>query len=501
MMIDCKNQSLAALSMMGAAMVSTGAIAQNCNPNELFGPPLSYMASADDAASIVHADFNGDGYMDVATEDDTGAGFVSVLLGDGLGGFGPRAVFATNQVQPWGLSVGDVNGDGFVDIAAGDEEDPNIAILLGNGDGTFQQTLSVSLTIPRSRDTVLVDMDGDSKLDLLASDPNGDRLWLLRGTGDGTFFGATPIPAGNQPDYFSVGDADGDGNLDLIVSNFLDDTVSLIRGNGQGQFFAQEIFTAGNGPKRPVLADVNSDGIMDVVVANNFWDSVSVLLGLDGRSYQPMVLYSVGDRPRHVRVEDFTGDGVLDIVVANENTHDVSLLVGIGDGSFASEVRIGAGDQPVDGTAFDANGDGALDLVVINRTSEDVTPLLNTCLPSVSIVSHPVDVIAETGSSAAFLVEASGPEPMSYQWLFNGAPLSDGDDISGTTTEMLIVNRIRPDSSGFYTARVIADGDSIESDQARLGVILACPADLNGDDLLDLSDISTFVQSFTTGCP
>jgi len=484
--------ALAAVAV--AAIAATAAHAQTCDPATLFGPPVSFPASAADARTIVHADFNGDGIMDVANEHNSGVGFVSVMLGDGFGGFGPQTLFATNQARPFGLSVGDVDGDGFTDLACGNLEGPDIAILLGNGDGTFEPVITVPLGISRSAETALADMNEDGVLDLVASDPDNDRLWLLRGAGDGTFFGAAPIPAGDQPFYFSIGDVDADGNLDLIVANYDSDDVSVIRGNGRGQFFAQVRFPAGTNPHRPALADVNADSVIDIVVGNFNSDNVSVLLGIDGLSYQPRVNYPVGDQPRHVRVADFTGDGVPDIAVTNLNSDDVSLLVGVGDGTFAGETRFAANDGPVDGTVFDADGDGALDFVVVNRNSQDITPLLNTCVPGLFITTPPADAIADAGGAAAFQVQATGPEPIAYQWLFNG------DEIPGATEATLVVEPVLLTSGGRYSVRVSAGGDEVVSDEAQLGVIASCVADLDANGSLDASDFFMYLDLFSRGC-
>ncbi|MEQ8844982.1 MAG: FG-GAP-like repeat-containing protein [Phycisphaerales bacterium] len=484
-----------ALGTLALTVLPAAALAQDCDPAQLFAEPVRIPAQAVDAATIVSADFNGDGITDIATEGNAGVGFVNVLLGDGAGGFGPPTAFATNQARPWGLSVGDVNGDGFVDIACGNVEGPDIAVLLGNGDGTFQDPIAVALAIPQSLETGLADFDGDGVLDLIASDFDNNRLWLLRGGGDGTFSGATPIPAGLLPSYFTIADTDGDGNLDLVVANDASDDVSIIRGNGRGQFFAQQRFGTGLNPHRPVVADVNADGVPDIVVGNFGSDSVSVLLGIDGLDYQPRVDYPVGDEPRHVRLADFTGDAVTDVIVTNARSDDASLLVGVGDGTFESEFRFAAADGPIDGAAFDADDNGAFDLVVVNRLSQDLTPLLNTCVPGLFITTQPQDAIADVGAAAVFEVQASGPEPIAYQWLFNGG------EIPGATQATLDVASVGPLDMGFYSVRVEAGAESVVSDAARLAVFNPCPGDFDGDGTLTIFDFLAFQNAFSAGCP
>jgi FG-GAP-like repeat len=81
----------------------------------------------------------------------------------------PRAFGAGGR--PSAVALGDVNGDGLLDLAVANEGSNNVSVLLGNGDGTFQA--------------------------------------------------ARHFPAGSRPLSVAVGDVSGDGHLDLAVANFL----------------------------------------------------------------------------------------------------------------------------------------------------------------------------------------------------------------------------------------------------------------------------------------
>ncbi|MFI4917285.1 MAG: FG-GAP-like repeat-containing protein [Phycisphaerales bacterium JB060] len=367
-----------------AAPLALPLLAQDCDPAELFAAATGSPAPSELASTIVTADFNGDGFADVAIEDGMGVGFVSVLLGDGAGGFAPARSYPLVLSTPAGLSVGDVNNDGAIDLACGDLDGPDdVVVLLGGGDGTFGLPIHrVPLGIERCFQTALADLDGDGNLDLVASDLANARLLVAGGNGDGSFAPATPLPTGPVPSFFTVGDADADGNLDLLVGVRGLGAVGVIKGDGAGGFFPERRFAAGPDPHRPALADVDADGVMDIVVAS-FADGevVSVLLGIDGLEYQPPAHYAVGERPRHAHVADFTGDVVLDIAVANVFGDDLSLLVGVGDGTFAQQARFATDRSPVDIAAVDANGDTARDLVVLTtRGPQAITAFLNTCV-------------------------------------------------------------------------------------------------------------------------
>src|SRR5262245_44197660 len=116
-----------------------------------FSPAASFPVGPNPQA-VATADFNNDGRLDLATSNP-GDNTISVLLGDGLGGFGPAAHFdacVTAGADRASLAVADFNEDGNVDVVAvnyyTDAWYNNLgdaSLLLGNGDGTFQAAISL----------------------------------------------------------------------------------------------------------------------------------------------------------------------------------------------------------------------------------------------------------------------------------------------------------------------------------------------------------------------
>src|SRR5262245_59775418 len=155
--------------------------------------------------AIVTGDFNRDGKLDVATANFR-AGGVSVLLGTGTGGLKPRANLAL-PLPPVNIITADVNGDGKLDLITANHVifavDGSVSILLGDGTGGF--TIARTILVGKApNDVAAADFNGDGKVDLavpnFGSNPNpGNTITLLFGTGTGAFTDGGTLPVANQP--------------------------------------------------------------------------------------------------------------------------------------------------------------------------------------------------------------------------------------------------------------------------------------------------------------
>jgi hypothetical protein len=326
-------------------------------------------------SSATSADFNGDGNPDLALASST---VVSVLLGNGHGGFGLHNDFpAGTNVRA--VVYGDFNGDGKLDLAVANDGSANVSVLLGDGHGGFGPHIDFRAgTHPQT--LAVGDFDGDGALDLVTGDfPGvGSNLALIRGDGHGHFGSPAFFPIGTSIASIAVGDLNGDGNLDLAVgNNDLGGTVKLFLGTGHGSFATPARVDSGGTPISVALADVNGDGRLDLAAANKITNSVGVLLGDGHGGFGPPTTIPLGTTPEFVTAADLNGDGRLDLATANHVRNDVSVLPGDGHGGFGMPANFPAGPHPLSFAVADTNGDGAPDLSVVNSGSSSLTLLRN----------------------------------------------------------------------------------------------------------------------------
>jgi hypothetical protein len=335
---------------------------------------------------VTVGDFNDDGNLDLAVAN-SGGSTVSILLGIGDGTFHPPLDYSTGSA-PVNVATGDFNGDGKLDLAVANDNSNDVSVLLGNGDGTFQAHIEYS-TGSTPRTPVTGDFNGDGTLDLAVANYGDNTVSVLLGNGDGTFRSQVTYPVGPQPGWLVTGDFNNDGRLDLATANFDNfsgRTVSVLLGNGDGTFQSSKDYATGTGPASITTADFSGDGELDLATGDSS-GVLSVLLGDGDGTFQPPANYDAGTGANGAASADFNGDGKLDLAVSSAgNLQDftVSILLGNGNGTFQAQTFYPTSSGPRQIAVGDFNGDGRLDLAVAGSNVNAISVFLEAATVAVS---------------------------------------------------------------------------------------------------------------------
>ena len=242
--------------------------------------PVGGLANTLNAVAI--GDLTGDGIPDVAAGQFLTEGSVSVLAGTGTGSFGPPVSTPASRFGIRAVAIGDVDGDGLLDVATG-HVDGTVVVLLGDGAGGFSRSL-VTHPVDAASALVIADATGDGRLDVVVTGFEGSRVAVLPSNGLAGLGPAISLPVGpggHNPVGVAVADLTGDGVADLVTANPRSVSVSILVGDGIGGFRSglQSPYPVGNGsPAGVAVGDLNGDGLLDVVVADAELGTVIVLL-------------------------------------------------------------------------------------------------------------------------------------------------------------------------------------------------------------------------------
>lgn len=347
------------------------------NGDGTFLPPRSFTSFVTTPACPVVGDFNNDGHLDVAIANHG----VGVHPGLGDGSLGPMLLYATSA-NVSSMVAADVNGDGKLDLVLGNgvpQAPPSfgtIKVLLGDGNGSFGGAFeSATGGLPLDHPTydpgfvAVADLDRNGTLDVVAVNRTSNTISVHSGNGDGTFGSSMSVPGGLYPWAIATGDFDGDGMQDLVTSH-PDSTLSLHAGNGPDAFRAWVAFGCEHMPGRLQAGDLNRDGIDDLV-SMNLDSTISVRYGSHA-GLGPAVDYAGRPYPRSMALADLNGDGFPDLVTTSGYVGStvasrpyISVFLGREDGGFEPRRdQAPAGFLALAGVG-DMNEDQRPDLVVV----------------------------------------------------------------------------------------------------------------------------------------
>jgi trimeric autotransporter adhesin len=370
-----------------------------------FEAKLDFLDEADQNTSaftypydLAMADIDDDGKSDLAVANYPGQS-ISIFRNKGAStgvDFENKIDFST-FTDPTSISIGDVDGDGKMDVVVSDFY--GLVSVFRNistpGNVSFDERVDFELE-SRPQSVSLGDLDGDGKLDVVVTSGFTFSVFVLRNTSAGVgaidFSEKMEFPSGANPYTTSLGDLNGDEKLDMVVLNNSDNTVSIFENNstrpGMINFNKKKDFSVINDPRSILLGDLNHDGYNDLIVYS-VGSFVSVFTNTfsktDSISFSDKADFYAGSLTKKVALGNVDGDGKADLVITTiENT--VSVLANIspdnGNVAFSPAVGFDTGSAPLAVAIGDLDGDGKSEIIVNNYSGRSVSVFRNTIFSS-----------------------------------------------------------------------------------------------------------------------
>lgn len=241
-------------------------------------------------ANFEVVDANGDGIEDIINFSSTANGY-SIMLGNSDGTFRLGTSFTLSNIDGnSSFAMADMNNDGRMDIVYSTTDVMgSVVTLFGNGNGTFGSATTLLIGSGRATGITLGDLNRDGNIDITTQSTSGNATRVLLGNGNGTF--ASTMSYNTNVAYTSstLADINSDGILDLFIANYTTGEIQTLIGNGDGSFQSVKSYSSGaTNVFAGIAADIDNDGSTELLFGRN---ATSFLIMNQEESYSSRLEY------------------------------------------------------------------------------------------------------------------------------------------------------------------------------------------------------------------
>lgn len=279
---------------------------------------------------------------EVKASDGTATYTGKITLNGMTGGYLINVANYATKRAPYGLSIGDINGDTRDDIVVANLGAESISIFawLEN--------------IPRSYQYLYHSWTFAKEMTLTME---GDKIFVHM-----------VYPSGKMPFGIDIGDVNIDGLKDVVCVNYQ---------SGDMNVFLQEnsvlkpsaTLTIGPNPTSVRCGDINNDGFSEIVASSLGGGMISVFT-----PYRLIGTYTTHDaRSGGVDIGDINNDGLKDVAVSNDTSNTMSMFIQDKDGLLTLQKSCQTGRSPGSCKIADINNDGINEVITGDAQSDTIT--------------------------------------------------------------------------------------------------------------------------------
>lgn len=395
------------------------------------------------------------------------------------------------HIQTYGAYAGDLNNDGWSDLALPNEKSNDVRVFLNDGTGDYTSFTPFSLVggnAPSPSEGADFDLDGE--IDIAVGNAGNSQLSVLFGDGSGSLSAAQNYTSGAAVRGVGVGDLDGDGDADIVTANRSASSICVFLNQGDGTFVSSGSFDAGlSGETALALIDINNDGILDFFVGAIFSKQMGVWLGDGAGGFAHSFTRDNVGASWMIAPGDVNGDGFVDIVSANSSDNNVSVLLGDGAGGLGLPKTYPTGAFPLAIDLGDIDADGDLDMISSNYADGNYTQYENT---GAGLFSFPKTYPAKSAGSCAILHDRDNDGDLDatfideiddYVLLYNNGCCETAGDADGSKV-------ITIGDATYTIAHIFSGGPPSDCNDEM---------DANGTNSINIGDVTRILAWIFTG--